>query len=138
MKEIRCDRKRGFGFCLVFAYHPDKGSIMYSGDLQSISEKVEDEPTHHGFMISYRNGIKISKPDVILLGKNNKFHRSFPFEGKGSRLTLQREKVKGRMKFCLYLKSQHMKPILLRSWRKLPKAYIKELGEADLALEQCK
>jgi hypothetical protein len=148
-------RKRGHPFFLVFAYPPGN-PVLYKGDMESIRDFTETAPTHHGFAIAYRGGHWVNAPSghhVVLLGRNT-FHRAqkarkrnyldMKFIDGHSHKDSRDKFYNGRRTFCLFLyqfsnATRHMilgsQPTLLFRWRRLPKAYLKQLAEADEILD---
>lgn len=139
MKEIRCDKVRHSHLSMVFAHHPD-GPRLYTGSIRCIYEHTKNEPTHHGFVVNYKGGRKISDPSghhVILLGKNNsigKYVQLLQLEYVSEDRQAYRKFYDKKSKFCLFL---HCKgeTHLIHRWRRLPKKYLTHLGEADEALD---
>jgi hypothetical protein len=144
--------RRGHPFAMVFAYpSPDAigcmGSPMiYTGDLRTIKEELLEEPTHHGFVVHYRGGQRLSRPQgrmVVLFGKHS-FHYqrrlcSLVLDYVHPRDSTMRRRSVGRMKragFYLLFHNEHGQEKVLHRWRRLPKTYLQQLKEADEYLDQ--
>ena len=154
LPERQFPRHRGHPYAMVFAYpSPDAigcmGSPMiYTGDLRTIKEELDTEPTHHGFVVYYRNGHLISKPQgrsVVLFGKHSFFYRkrlpSLLLEYIHPRDDTMLRRTVGRMKkagFYLLFRQQErsVKEKVLHRWRRLPKTYLQQLKEADEYLDK--
>ena len=141
LQEVQYQRHQGFPFSMVFAYHPN-GQLLYTGDLGTIRDNVSDAPTHHGFVVHYRGGERRSIPTghaVTLLGKysHNGYRRQYlSLQYVDSERGLFGQFFEGRPKFVLSLNRRAQEPVVLHSWRRLPKCYLKQLKEADRILDE--
>ena len=137
--EIRFNRSRGYPFVLIFAF-PPIGPMLYSGSLDNIRKGLLDVPTHHGFEVWFTRGWnQRSGHGVSLFGKNAYDFRSRTFvtlKYRRPENPLAKTAKEKRSRFYLDFHSPDHGTTTLHTWRKLPKAYLKQLKDIDEVLEQ--
>lgn len=129
---------------MVFAF-PPTGPVIYTGDLRSIREFTRMAPTHHGFAVPYRCGIRMatSGDDVVLLGRNS-YHFNRNAELYVELEFLDRRRCMSRLQsycidratFLILRKRGESEGKLLHRWRKLPRTHLRQLVQVDKILDE--